>query len=46
VTGYPVSQTAGHEVVAQIQARDAMYSPAATDDGGEPLAGTPDGSAG
>jgi hypothetical protein len=46
VTGYPVSRTAGHEVVARIKARDATYSPAATDDGGEPLAGTSDGSAG
>jgi CRP-like cAMP-binding protein len=46
VTGYPVSETAGHEVVARIKARDATYSPALTDDGGEPLAGTSDGSAG
>ena len=46
VTGYPVSATAGHEAVARIQARDATYLPDATDDGGEPLAGTAGGSAG
>jgi len=45
VTGYPVSATAGHDVVARIQARDAAYLPAAPDDGGEPLAETAEGSA-
>lgn len=33
VTGYPVSATVGHEVVARIRARDAAHRPAATDDG-------------
>ncbi|MGH3026033.1 MAG: hypothetical protein ACRDLR_06270, partial [Gaiellaceae bacterium] len=33
VTGYPASATAGREVVARIQARDAAHPPAATDDG-------------
>jgi CRP-like cAMP-binding protein len=45
VTGYPVSATAGHEVVARLQARDAERRAAATDDGGEPVAGTAEGSA-
>jgi hypothetical protein len=44
VTGYPVSATAGHEVVARVRASDAEL-PAATDDGGEPFAGTAEGSA-
>jgi CRP-like cAMP-binding protein len=46
VTGYPVSATAGHQVVATMRARDAAALPAATDDDGEPRAGTADGSAG
>ncbi len=33
VTGYPMSATAGREVVARIQARDAAYRPTANDDG-------------
>jgi hypothetical protein len=46
VTGYPVSATAGREVVARIEARDATYRAAATDDGGEPRAGPAEGSVG
>jgi CRP-like cAMP-binding protein len=45
VTGYPVSATAGQEVVAQVRARDAERLAGTTDDGGEPLAGAADGSA-
>jgi CRP-like cAMP-binding protein len=44
VTGYPASATAGHEVVARIQARDAADRPAA-DAGGEPRHETTEGSA-
>jgi hypothetical protein len=40
------SATAGHEVVARVEARDAERLAAATDDGGEPFAGTAEGSAG
>jgi MFS family permease len=39
VTRYPVSATAGHEVVARVQARDAERLAPATDDRGEPFAG-------
>jgi MFS family permease len=39
VTGYPVSATAGREVVARIQARDAASGPPTPDAGGEPFAG-------
>jgi hypothetical protein len=46
VTGYPVSATVGHEVLSRSEAGEAAHFPAATDDGGEPLAGTADGSAG
>lgn len=46
VTGYPVSATAGHEVVTRIQARDAANLPALRDGDGEPLADTAEGSAG
>ena len=45
VTGYPVSASAGYEVVAQVQARDATHLPDADDDGGDPKAGTVAGSA-
>jgi CRP-like cAMP-binding protein len=45
VTGYPVSATAGREVVARVRARDAERLPGTTDDGGEPLAEAADGSA-
>jgi CRP-like cAMP-binding protein len=44
VTGYPVSATAGHEVVALVTTRDAERL-AGTDDSDGPLAGTADGSA-
>jgi MFS family permease len=46
VTGYPVSATAGHEVVARVHARDAERLAATTDDGGEPFAGSTEGSGG
>ena len=46
VTGYPVSASAGHEVVARIQARDAAHLPPAAGEGGQPLAGTAEGSGG
>jgi CRP-like cAMP-binding protein len=46
VTGYPVSATAGREVVARVRASDAGRLPDATDDdGGDPFAGTAEGSA-
>jgi Cyclic nucleotide-binding domain len=45
VTGYPVSATAGNGVVARVQARDAGRLALGTDDGGEPFAGTAEGSA-
>ncbi len=44
VTGYPVSATAGHAVVARIQARDATTGPGATDDEGPPSAEPREGS--
>jgi CRP-like cAMP-binding protein len=46
VTGYPVSATAGDEVVARVHARDAERLAAATDDGVEPFAGSTEGSGG
>jgi len=45
VTGYPVSATAGHEVVARVRARDAGRVAPGTGDGGEPYAGAAEGSA-
>jgi CRP-like cAMP-binding protein len=45
VTGYPVSATAGQEVVARVRARDAERLRGTAADGGEPLAGAADGSA-
>jgi CRP-like cAMP-binding protein len=45
VTGYPVSATAGREVVARVRASDAERLPAAADDDGDPFAGTAEGSA-
>src|SRR5205814_11527 len=45
VTGYPVSASAGQEVVALVATRDAERS-AAIEDGGGPLAGTAGGSGG
>jgi CRP-like cAMP-binding protein len=44
VTGYPVSATAGQDVVALVATRDAERL-AATSDGGAALAGTAEGSA-
>ena len=41
VTGYPVSATAGREVVARVEARDAERPPTEAT-GDEPLAGTAD----
>ncbi len=46
VTGYPVSATAAHEVVARTRARDAAALPAATDDGVRPLTRPTEESAG
>jgi MFS family permease len=46
VTGYPVSATAGHELVARIQARDAADGPSEKPSEGGPPAETPTGSAG
>jgi MFS family permease len=45
VTRYPVSATAGREVVAQVSARDAARLRATTDEGGDPLTGAAEGSA-
>jgi hypothetical protein len=45
VTGYPVGAAPGREVVARARASDAERLPAATDHGGEPFAGTAEGSA-
>jgi CRP-like cAMP-binding protein len=44
VTGYPMSETAGQEVVALVATRDAERL-AATNDSDGPFAGTADGSA-
>jgi len=46
VTGYPVSTTAGREVVDRIQARDAAHLPAPSDDGGTAQAAIAEDSAG